>query len=81
MPIMDESTQQQLLHIAEIASRRQAMLDKCRNIEKSDFKCTMHGVERLRHYRRELDKIEQELEAAVKEWDSSVLIPSQRALP
>ena len=42
MSIMDESTQQQLLLIAEIASRRQTMLDKCRNIEKSDFKCTMH---------------------------------------
>ena len=70
MSTMDESTQQQLLHIAEIASRRQAMMDKCRNIEKSDFKCTMHGVERLRHYRRELSQIELELETAVKKWDA-----------
>ncbi len=81
MSIMDESEQQQLLLIAKIASHRQTMLDKCRNIEKSDFKCTMHGVERLRYYRRELDKLEQELEVSVKEWDSFRSIPSRRALP
>ena len=81
MPTMDESTQQQLLQIAEIASRRQAMMDKCRNIEKSDFKCTMHGVERLRHYRRELSQIEQELDFAVKKWDARLISPSRQALP
>lgn len=81
MPTMDESAQQQLLHIADIASRRQAMMDKCRNIEKSEFKCTMHGVERLRHYRRELDQIEQELEFAVKKWDSCLLPSHRQAIP
>lgn len=73
MSILDSSTQQQLLHIAAIASRRQAMVEKCRCIEKSDFKCTMHGVARLRTYRRELDEIEKELESAVKQWDNSAL--------
>jgi len=68
---LDPSAQQTLLHIAEIASRRQVVKEKCRSIERSDIKCTMHGVERLRIYRRELEQIELDLEAAVKEWDAA----------
>ncbi len=70
MSDLEETAQQQLLKIAEIASRRQVVMEKCRSIERSDFKCTMHGVERLRHYRRELDEIERDLETAVKKWDA-----------
>ena len=73
MSILDSSAQQKLLQIADIASRRQAMVERCRCIEKSDFKCTMHGVSRLRSYRKELDEIEQELESAVKQWENSAL--------
>ena len=70
MSNLAETEQQQLLQIAEIATRRQVVMEKCRCIEKSDFKCTLHGVERLRYYRRELDQIERELETAVKKWDA-----------
>ena len=76
---LDSSAQEQLLRIADIASRRQAMMEKCRCIEKSDFKCTMHGVARLRNYRHELDQIEQELESAVKQWDDFDLPLSRQA--
>ncbi len=71
MTTLEPSVQQVLLQIADIASRRQVVKEKCRSIERSDFKCTMHGVERLRTYRKELDLIESELESAVKQWDTS----------
>ncbi len=68
---MDSNTQQTLLLIAEIASRRQALMERCRCLERSDIKCTMQGVERMRNYRRELDKVESELESAVNQWNAS----------
>lgn len=70
MSTLDPNAQQTLLQIAEIASKRQVLKEKCRSIERSDFKCTMQGVERLRNYKRELDQIELALESAVKEWDA-----------
>ena len=70
MSTLDPAAQQTLLQIAEIASKRQVLKEKCRSIERSDFKCTMQGVERLRNYKRELDQIELALESAVKEWDA-----------
>ena len=70
MSTLDPNAQQTLLQIAEIASKRQVLKEKCRSIERSDFKCTMQGVERLRNYNRELDQIELALESAVKEWDA-----------
>lgn len=71
MPIQDPTVQQNLIQIAETAARRQVLLEKCRSIEKSDFRCTINGVERLRAYRRELVEIELELESAVKTWTDS----------
>ena len=70
MSTLDPAAQQTLLQIAEIASKRQVLKEKCRSIERRDFKCTMQGVERLRNYKRELDQIELALESAVKEWDA-----------
>ena len=70
MSTLDPNAQQTLLQIAEIASKRQVLKEKCRSIERSDFKCTMQGVERLRNYKRYLDQIELALESAVKEWDA-----------
>lgn len=70
MSTLDPAAQQTLLQIAEIASKRQVLKEKCRSIERSDFKCTMQGVERLRNYKRELDQVELALESAVKEWDA-----------
>jgi hypothetical protein len=80
MSTLDPTAQQTLLQIAEIASKRQILKEKCRSIERSDFKCTMQGVERLRNYKRELDQIELALESAVKEWDA-MIPPSTHSLP
>lgn len=66
----DPSAQETLLRIATIASRRQLAMEKCRSIERSDIKHTINGVERLRSCKLELEKLESELESAVKNWDS-----------
>ena len=80
MSTLDPAAQQTLLQIAEIASKRQVLKEKCRSIERSDFKCTMQGVERLRNYKRELDQVELALESAVKEWDA-LIPPNTNPLP
>ncbi len=80
MSTLDPNAQQTLLQIAEIASKRQVLKEKCRSIERSDFKCTMQGVERLRNYKRELDQVELALESAVKEWDA-LIPPNTNPLP
>jgi hypothetical protein len=70
---LDYTAQETLLKIANIASRRQIALGKCRAIEKSDIMRTMNGVERMKAYRRELEQIELELEEAVRLWNTCTI--------